>query len=48
MGAVVAYFESEGVISEGVRAFFQVGDPGGVVVCGGDVGTDPQDVAVPE
>ena len=31
-----------------VLDIFQGGDPGGVVVWGGDVGTDPQDGAGPE
>ena len=39
---VVAYFEPGGDRFEGVGAFFQGGDPCGVVVCGEDVGTDPQ------
>ena len=45
LGAIVVDFDLGGGVSEGVRAFFQVGDPGGVVVWGGDVGTDPQDGA---
>ena len=48
MGAVVADFEPGGGGSEGVGEFFQGSDPGGVVVRGGDVGTDHQDGAVPE
>ena len=46
--AVVVYFDPGGGVSEGVGAFFQGGDPGGVVVWGGYVGTDPQDGAGPE
>ena len=45
---VVADFDPGGGISEGVGAFFQGGDPGGVIFWGGDVGTDPQDEAGPE
>ena len=48
MGAVVADFDPVGGRSESVEAFFQGGDPGGVVVWGGDIGTDPQDGAGPE
>ena len=47
-GAVVADFDPGGGRSEGVGTFFQGGETGGVVVWGGDVGTKPQDVAVPE
>ena len=48
MGAFVAYFEPGGGGSEGIGEFFQGGDPGGVVVWGRDVGTDPQDGVGPE
>ena len=47
-GAVVADFDPGGGGSEGVGKFFQGGDTGGVVVRGGDVGTNPQDGAGPE
>ena len=43
MGAVVADFELGGGGTEDVREFFQGGDPGGIVVLGGNVGTNPQD-----
>ena len=46
--AVVADFDLGGGESEGVGAFLQGSNPGGVVVRGGDVVTDPQDGAVPE
>ena len=45
---VVADFEPGECGSEGVRAFFQGGDPGGVVVWGRELGTDPQDGAGPD
>ena len=48
LGVVVADFETGGGGSNGVWAFFQGGDTGGVVVQGGDVGTNPQDGAGPE
>ena len=48
MGAVVAYFESGGGRSKGVGIFFLDGDIDSVVVRGGDVGTNPQDVLGPE
>ena len=48
MGEVVADFEPGGGKSIGVGTFFKGGDPGGVVVQGGDVGNDPQDGAGPE
>ena len=48
MGAVVADFDPVGGGSEGIGTFFQGGDSGGVVVRVGDVGTNPQDGAVPE
>ena len=48
MGEVVADFEPGGGKSIGVGKFFQGGDPGGVVVQGGDVGNDPQDGAGPD
>ena len=48
LGAVVADFDLGGGESEGVGAFLQGGDTGGVVVRGGNVGTDPQYGAVPE
>ena len=41
-------FDPGGGGSEGVGAFFQGGDSGGVVVRGVDVGTDLQDGAGPE
>ena len=41
-------FEPGGGGSEGVGENFQGGDPGSVVLQGGDVGTDPQDGSVPE
>ena len=48
MGADVADFDPGEGRSEDVRSLIQGGDPGGVVVWGRDVGTDPQDGAVPE
>ena len=42
MGAVVADFDPGGDRSESVREFFQGGDPGSVVVRGGELGTDPK------
>ena len=45
LGAVVADFQPGGGRSEGVGVFFQGGDTCGVVVWGGDVGTNPQDGA---
>ena len=47
-GAVVADFEPGGGRSEGVGTFFQGGETGGVVIQGGEVGTNLQDGAVPE
>ena len=47
LGAVVAYIDPVGGGSKGVRTFFQGGDTSGVVVWGGDVGTNPQDGAGP-
>ena len=47
-GGVVADFYPGVGGSKGVGEFFQGGDPGGFVVRGGDVGTGPQDGAVPE
>ena len=44
----VTDFDPGGGRFEGVGTFFQVGGTGGVVVRGGDVGTDPQDGAPPE
>ena len=41
MGGVVADFEPGGGRSEGVGTFFKGSDAGGVVVRGGDVGTNP-------
>ena len=41
LGTVVADFDPGGCGSEGVGTFFQGGDTGGVVVWGGDVGTNP-------
>ena len=45
---IVAYFGPGGGGSEGEGAFFQGCDPVGVVVCGGDMVTDPHDGAVPD
>ena len=45
---VVVDFEPGGGRSKGLGEFFQGVEPGGVVVWGGDVGTDPQDGAGPE
>ena len=44
---VVTDFDPGGGRSEGVRTFFQGSDTGGVVVRGGDMGTNPQDGAGP-
>ena len=48
MGEVVIDFEPGGGKSIGVGTFFQGSDPGGVVVQGREVGTNPQDGAGPE
>ena len=48
MSSVVADIEPVGDRSEGVGEFFQGSDPGGGVVRGRDVSTDPQDGAGPE
>ena len=48
MGAVVTDFYLGGGGSKGVGTFFQGGDTGGVVVRGGDVGTNPQNGAGPK
>ena len=47
MGAVVEDIDPVGGRSKGVGTFFKGGDAGGVVVWGGDVGTNPQDGAGP-
>ena len=48
MGAVVSYYDPGGGGSKGVGKFFQGSDIGGDVVWGGDMGTNPQDGAIPE
>ena len=48
MREIVADIELGGGGSEGVREFFQGGDPYVVVVRGRDVGTDPEDGAAPD